>query len=48
VPAVFVVFERLRGRRREVVVAPSGRYTPATVGGYEPGVGHASREETTV
>ena len=48
VPAVFVVFERLRGRRKTVVVAPPGRYTPATIPGYEPGGAHASREETTV
>jgi multidrug efflux pump subunit AcrB len=48
VPAVFVVFERLRGKRTPVAAASPGGYRPVTAGGYEPGGAHASREETTV
>jgi multidrug efflux pump len=52
VPAVFVVFERLRGRRKAAVVAPSGAFAHAGVGAYDgtsTGAAHgAPREETTV
>jgi multidrug efflux pump len=52
VPAVFVVFERLRSRRRPGVVAPEGVYAPAGIRGYDashtPTVHTASREETAV
>jgi multidrug efflux pump len=48
VPAVFVVFERLRRKKPVAVVAPSGAYVAAP-GGYDAGAAHgASREGTPV
>jgi hypothetical protein len=52
VPAVFVVFERLRSRKKRAAVAPHGVYAPAGIGGYDAShtpAGHTvTREESPV